>query len=265
MTQLTPPIIRYLNPRLLLVIGFFLALSGLNLAGLTHFSLFIFFVPFFCLLLILKMAQQKFRHISLNQCPYFSLDENQAMLTELNSKIISLNSQRTFDFCLALVLIPLLSPFIFILSFEFLLKKQSPFFIQNRHGFKGRIFRIIKLKTICDQTGQVSVLGRGLRKSGLDEIPQLWNILCGEMSFAGPRPEILDKMQEQSPIVQIRLAVRPGLTGYWQLSPFRNEAIEAHLEYDLAYVLTRNIWIDCLLILLTPFCAGPKNPVNQKD
>jgi lipopolysaccharide/colanic/teichoic acid biosynthesis glycosyltransferase len=176
------------------------------------------------------------------------------------------------EWCMAVVLLILLAPLIGLLAL--LVKWTSPgpaFYHQVRLGYRGRHYRIHKLRTMthnCEavtgpvwSTGagdpRVTRFGRLLRDTHLDELPQLWNVLCGEMSLVGPRPErpeIAVDLQQAMPNYTRRLQVRPGVTGLAQvqLPPDVNlESVRHKLAYDLHYVREVSPVLDMRIIIAT--------------
>jgi lipopolysaccharide/colanic/teichoic acid biosynthesis glycosyltransferase len=137
------------------------------------------------------------------------------------------------------------------------------FFSQTRVGRDGHPFTIYKLRTLACDSPQYTVtpahdadyrvtrVGRTLRRLGLDELPQLWNVLRGDMSLVGPRPEMPFLVDTYSELQRLRLRATPGITGMWQISPYRNEAIHHHVEYDLYYLLHPSLVLDVRIALRT--------------
>jgi lipopolysaccharide/colanic/teichoic acid biosynthesis glycosyltransferase len=146
--------------------------------------------------------------------------------------------------------------------------RRTPFFKQQRVGFNGTLFVIYKLQTLNPVDLRPSILGAFLRTYNLDELPQLWNVLKGDMSLVGPRPEIPDKAKQFTAKQNQRHQVRPGITGYWQLSDHRQHPIADYAELDLLYVSTRNLWVDISILVATPFLmfqtSGPLKNVDLK-
>ena len=136
------------------------------------------------------------------------------------------------------------------------------FFTQTRVGRNGREFKLYKFRTMrvdapkyathpSEDDPRVTRVGRWIRKVSLDELPQLINVLQGDMRLVGPRPEmpfIVAKYNEEQ---QRRLQVSPGITGLWQVSPHRNDPIHEHIEYDLAYIAHRGPVLDFALLIAT--------------
>ena len=178
---------------------------------------------------------------------------------------------RLIDIAGALVGLVVLGPV--ILAGALIVKVTDPgpaFYTQWRVGHRGRLFRIYKLRTMyrgaerssgaifsSPQDGRVLPCGRWMRRSHIDELPQLINILKGEMSLVGPRPErpeIFQQITRQLPEFTERLAVRPGVTGLAQLRNGYTNDLNGHrrkLAYDLLYIRRTNPWMDLKLILGT--------------
>lgn len=161
-----------------------------------------------------------------------------------------------------------------ILCAAWLIKKQSPgpvFYGQERCGEEGRLFRIFKLRTMHpdaeEKTGPVWAsadddrripVGRFLRSYNLDELPQFWNVLRGEMSLVGPRPErpfFVAQFKEDIGRYMWRHAIKPGMTGWAQVNGFRgNSSIQERLKYDLYYLENWSLSFDLKIIARTFFC-----------
>lgn len=151
----------------------------------------------------------------------------------------------------------------------------SPFFTQKRVGRNGKTFNFLKFRSMvpCAEEMLDSLLeknemdgpvfkikddprltrvGRFIRKTSIDELPQLLNILKGDMSIVGPRPAMPREVEQYSDYEKQRLYVTPGLTCYWQIQPHRNElSFEEWLELDLKYIQDRSFWVDWQIILKT--------------
>lgn len=140
---------------------------------------------------------------------------------------------------------------------------EGVLFAQQRVGKGGRPFRLLKFRTMTgsappyasspahDTGPDVTTVGRFLRRTGLDELPQLVNVLKGEMSLVGPRPEMPHLVQEYGPLERRRLEVKPGITGLWQLSADRHAEIHENIEYDLYYVNHQSVLLDALILVET--------------
>jgi lipopolysaccharide/colanic/teichoic acid biosynthesis glycosyltransferase len=177
------------------------------------------------------------------------------------------------DFAIALVLFVLLSPIILLAGLLVWLTSGRPvFYSQTRIGRKGKPYRIFKLRTMihnCETlTGpcwstpgdpRITPVGRFLRRTHLDELPQLWNVLRGEMSMVGPRPErpeFATKLAGAIPHYDKRLIIRPGVTGLAQVQLPGDtdlESVQRKLAYDLYYIKYLNPWLDFRIILSTCF------------
>ena len=182
--------------------------------------------------------------------------------------------KRTLDCLIGLVLLLLFLPIIMIAGLLVKLTSRGPvFYWQTRMGKNGKPFFIYKLRTMrhqCEKdTGpkwatpgdcRITWIGRILRSTHIDEFPQLVNVLRGEMSLVGPRPErpeFLPKLEQEIPDYRLRLAVKPGLTGLAQihLPPDTGiESVQRKLRFDLYYIRTANTWLDLRLIV----CTGMK-------
>ena len=140
---------------------------------------------------------------------------------------------------------------------------RSAFFAQQRIGLNGRPFTFYKLRTlredadpytVAPQSGsdpRITPFGRLLRRTSLDELPQLWNVLRGEMSLVGPRPEMPFIVDEYDDWQRRRLTVKPGLTGLWQILGRKDLPMHANLQYDFYYIRNRGIALDVSILLRT--------------
>ena len=177
-------------------------------------------------------------------------------------------ARRAADIAASLALSTICAPFLLVAAIAILAESPgSALFAQTRIGERGRPFRMWKLRTMfstaeplarspTEADTKVTRIGRLLRATGLDEIPQLLNILRGEMTLVGPRPEMPFIAQRYTPLQSERLAVRPGLTGLWQLRGDRHAAIHDQIEFDLHYIAFRTAALDFRLLLETvAFCA----------
>ena len=135
------------------------------------------------------------------------------------------------------------------------------FFIQDRAGYNGNVFKIIKFKTMndnADKKGELlpdgerlTIFGRILRFSSLDELPTLWNVLAGKMSLVGPRPLLVSYLDRYNEYQLRRLEVKPGLTGWAQVNGRNSISWEKKFEYDVWYVDNRSFKLDLIIIVKT--------------
>ena len=141
------------------------------------------------------------------------------------------------------------------------------FFVQKRVGLDGKLFFLYKFRTMFVDTPKyahcpinandprITKIGRMLRKTSLDELPQLINVLKGEMSMVGPRPEMPFIIDEYNVIEKKRLIVKPGLTGLWQVSAYRDAEISHNLEHDFYYIQNQGFTLDFVVLVMTVFFA----------
>lgn len=181
--------------------------------------------------------------------------------------------KRLMDIVLSLIMLIVTSPVTILAAIAIKLESEGPvFYKQERMGMNGKIFKIIKFRTMIKDaekhTGpvwskkddpRITKVGRILRKIRLDEIPQAINILKGDMSFVGPRPErpyFVEKLSKEIPLYKRRLKVRPGLTGWAQVKHKYDETIDdvkIKLRYDLFYIENMSLRLDFKIILRTIF------------
>lgn len=173
--------------------------------------------------------------------------------------------KRLLDICFSLLVLPLALPVLLVSIFLVLISNGLPiFFYQERVGYKGKSFKLVKIRSLKTSfssepgaihgANDITAVGKVLRKTRIDEIPQIWNILIGEMSWVGPRPEVpfyYEHFKNMEPTYADRQLARPGITGLAQLdnpnaSP--NENLEK-LKFDLDYVRRANFWLDIRIII----------------
>lgn len=165
--------------------------------------------------------------------------------------------KRPFDFLLALALVILLAPLMFLLAFLIAFKMGRPIiFSQIRTGYKQQPFLIFKFRTMItapDLTDEARVTRFGLllRRFSLDEMPQLINVLRGDMSFVGPRPLLPEYDEHYSPKQQKRFLVRPGLTGLAQIEGRNGLSWEQKFSYDVEYASKSGFFLDLYILLKT--------------
>lgn len=170
--------------------------------------------------------------------------------------------KRCLDFVLSFCALVILSPiFIVLIILGMIFMGGNPFFTQKRPGKNERIFKLVKFRTMnnrCDKNGELlpddvrlNKYGRILRSTSLDELPELINILKGDMSIVGPRPQLVRDMVFMSREQCRRHSVRPGLTGLAQVNGRNNITWEQKFEYDLQYISDITFWNDVKIIIKT--------------
>jgi exopolysaccharide biosynthesis polyprenyl glycosylphosphotransferase len=172
--------------------------------------------------------------------------------------------KRVVDVAGSAVLLGLLSPVFALTALLVKIESQGPvFFRHERVGKNGARFYLWKFRSMLvhsapyerspvgDSDTRLTDVGRILRRLSLDELPQLFNVLQGDMSLVGPRPEMPFIVQQYGPLEQRRLKVKPGLTGLWQISPARARPIHENMEFDLFYIAHQNLFLDCAILLRT--------------
>ena len=174
--------------------------------------------------------------------------------------------KRFFDFLLALLALLLLALPLVALSLLLRRKLGSPvLFRQVRPGLQGRSFTMVKFRTMTDERGpdgallpdahRLTTFGRFMRASSLDELPELWNVLRGDMSLVGPRPLLMQYLSLYTPEQARRHEVRPGVTGWAQVNGRNAISWEEKFKFDVWYVDNRSLWLDIKILFLT-FFAG---------
>ena len=204
------------------------------------------------------------------------IDENKKRIYEI--------SKRAIDIIGAGSGLLLLSPVIAIVACAVKFTSKGPvFFSQKRVGKNGELFDMYKFRSMVvnaeelkeklahqnEMSGpmfkmkddpRVTKVGKFIRKTSLDELPQLWNVLKGDMSLVGPRPSLPKEVAQFEKWMYKRLSVKPGLTCFWQVSGRNNIDFEDWMKLDIKYVDERNIWIDIKLIFKTVLVLfGDKN------
>lgn len=171
--------------------------------------------------------------------------------------------KRIVDFTASLIGLAVLSPILLTLIILGAIKmKGNPFFTQLRPGKDEKIFRLIKFRTMtCEKDAEGNLLpdekrltryGKILRSSSLDELPELINILNGDMSLVGPRPQLVRDMVFMTTEQRVRHSIRPGLTGLAQVSGRNNITWEQKIEYDLTYIHSGiTLWGDIKILFMT--------------
>jgi lipopolysaccharide/colanic/teichoic acid biosynthesis glycosyltransferase len=233
---------------------------------------------------------------ALNDRPALSYDERLARLSidppgaahhvnqEPLARPYQLVLKRALDITIAALSLAILAPVFIVSCAAVWLESKGPiFFGDKREGMGGRVFRCWKFRTMftgahlaqrdlhaldqtdgphfkCDRDPRVTQVGRILRALNLDELPQLVNVLMGQMSLVGPRPSPFRENQVCVPWREARLSVRPGITGFWQVCRHDRAAGDFHqwIEYDLLYVQHLSFWLDVKILMATIVTLGGK-------
>jgi len=202
--------------------------------------------------------------------------------------------KRIFDCLVSAVALVLLAPgLVFLAALVFMKLGRPVIFRQRRPGMRGRIFEACKFRTMTearDTAGRLlpdevrlTPFGRWLRATSLDELPTLWNVLCGNMSLVGPRPLLVQYLALYSPEQARRHEVRPGITGWSQINGRNSLSWEEKFRLDVWYVDHRTFWLDLKIIVLTvmkvlrrdgiaaageatmPLFTGTRGPIGHVD
>ncbi|MGL4849566.1 MAG: sugar transferase [Clostridium sp.] len=201
--------------------------------------------------------------------------EREISRDEIEEKVLYDITKRIIDICLATIGIVLLSPIFLIIGI--LIKKDSKgsvIFTQTRVGYKGKEFKMYKFRSMITDAEEmkkkleknnemsgpmfkmkddprITKIGKFIRKTSIDELPQLFNVLKGEMSLVGPRPSLPEEVEKFEEWMLTRLYVKPGLTCYWQVMGRNNIEFEEWMKLDKKYVEDRNTLLDLKLIFKT--------------
>lgn len=190
---------------------------------------------------------------------------------------IYLVGRRVQDIVFSILAMIVLSPIMLITMIAILIDDPSgsPIYRQQRCGRDGKRFAIFKFRSMhmgaearlndllkdnerdgpafkMKEDPRITRVGRFIRKTSLDELPQLWNVLIGEMSIVGPRPPLPREVVKYTKFQKQRLCIRPGITCYWQIQPNRHAVpFEEWVRLDLKYIRERSFWVDWKIILKT--------------
>jgi exopolysaccharide biosynthesis polyprenyl glycosylphosphotransferase len=218
------------------------------------------------------------RHISVRpvECPGSSVYRSRRSRRAARSEPSASVGKRVFDIVVAAVALLFFMPLLIAIAIAIKFTSPGPvLFCQNRYGHGNRFFRIYKFRTMrtdaCDARGvrqavqgdsRITPIGRFLRKSSLDEIPQLINVIKGDMSLVGPRPHVPGMLAAQLPYEDLvpyyfqRHSARPGITGLAQVSGCRGSTVEpnraiSRIDYDLDYIEKWSLRMDIMIIVRT--------------
>lgn len=203
-------------------------------------------------------------------------------LKVVNMQLINIANQnryekikRFFDICISFAALVVLSPLLLVIAILIYLEDKGPvIYSQTRIGKDGRAFKLYKFRSMCVDADEklkdlqklnerdgpvfkirddprVTKIGKFIRKTCIDELPQLVNIIKGDMSIVGPRPPLPNEVEQYNSYQKQRLLVVPGLTCYWQIQKGEETTFDEWVELDLKYIKERSILLDFRLILLT--------------
>ena len=180
-----------------------------------------------------------------------------------------------FDFCVALAALVILSPVFVFLAMLVRWRLGSPvFFRQQRPGFNGKPFELLKFRTMRDEYGpdgkpipdaeRLGEFGQKLRSTSLDELPELWNVVCGDMSLVGPRPLLMEYLPLYTARQARRHAVRPGITGWAQVNGRNAINWKRKFELDVWYVEHRSFALDIRILVMTMVNVFRRAGISQE-
>ena len=210
---------------------------------------------------------------TISAAPQISIDREKTLRSHRRYWVL----RRTQDIVFSLLALILLAPLALLISLAIVLDSpgDGAIFRQRRVGRDGKLFWLYKFRTMCPDAEEqlnellsqnqmdgpvfkikgdprITRVGRFLRKTSLDELPQLLNVLQGDMSIVGPRPALPREVELYSDYQRQRLYVTPGLSCYWQIAPHRNEmSFDEWVALDLKYIQERSFWVDWKIIFLT--------------
>ena len=210
---------------------------------------------------------------TISAAPQISIDREKTLRSHRRYWVL----RRAQDIVFSLLALILLAPLALVISLAIVLDSpgDGAIFRQRRVGRDGKLFWLYKFRTMCPDAEKrlnellklnqmdgpvfkikgdprITRVGRFLRKTSLDELPQLLNVLRGDMSIVGPRPALPREVELYSDYQRQRLYVTPGLSCYWQIAPHRNEmSFDEWVALDMKYIQERSFWVDWKIIFLT--------------
>jgi len=183
--------------------------------------------------------------------------------------------KRVFDFFVAGLLLVLLSPLLLVTALLIRIRMGSPLlFRQQRPGYREKLFTVSKFRTMtnaCNKSGKLlpdeerlTRLGRIIRSLSLDELPQLWNVLKGDLSLVGPRPLLIEYLERYTPEQRRRHEVKPGITGWAQVNGRNAITWEDKFKCDVWYVENWSLWLDIKILMMTVWKVIKREGISQR-
>lgn len=184
--------------------------------------------------------------------------------------------KRLFDILFSALGLFVLAPLFLIIAWQVRRKLGSPvLFRQLRPGLNSKLFELIKFRTMTDERDEAGTLlsdevrltkfGKFLRSTSLDELPELWNVLKGDMSMVGPRPLLIEYLPLYSPEQARRHEVKPGITGWAQINGRNAVSWEEKFRFDIWYVDNRSLWLDIKILLMTVRKVLSRDGISAQD
>jgi len=184
--------------------------------------------------------------------------------------------KRAFDIVFSAGWLIGFAPLLLVVAILVRLKLGSPvLFVQERPGLRGRPFRMVKFRTMTDERGpdgellpdeqRLTPFGKFLRSSTLDEFPEMWNVLTGDMSVVGPRPLLMRYVPRYSPFQARRMEVKPGVTGWAQVNGRNSLSWEEKFALDVWYIDHRSFWLDMRIVVMTFFKVFARSGINSGE
>jgi lipopolysaccharide/colanic/teichoic acid biosynthesis glycosyltransferase len=182
--------------------------------------------------------------------------------------------KRAFDIVFSAGWLIGFAPLLLVVAILVRLKLGSPvLFVQERPGLRGRPFRMVKFRTMTDERGldgellpdeqRLTPFGKFLRSSTLDEFPEMWNVLTGEMSVVGPRPLLMRYVPRYSPFQARRMELKPGVTGWAQVNGRNSLTWEEKFALDVWYIDHRSFLLDMKIVVMTFFKVLARTGINS--
>jgi lipopolysaccharide/colanic/teichoic acid biosynthesis glycosyltransferase len=184
--------------------------------------------------------------------------------------------KRAFDIVFSLGWLIFFSPLLLVVAILVRLKLGSPvLFIQERPGLRARPFRMVKFRTMTDERDsdgellpdeqRLTSFGKFLRSTTLDEFPEMWNVLIGDMSVVGPRPLLMRYVPRYDAFQARRMEVKPGVTGWAQVNGRNSLTWEEKFALDVWYVDYRSFWLDMRIVVMTLFKVFARTGIEARD